>query len=231
MTDEDVSREIIGGYTLHQPSHLFRLGHDSIALSRFATLNAGDRVCDLGCGVGALSFLLLERRMDIRVEGIEFDTEAVLWAERNMVQTEGRLKVVPGDIRQVRALLPSGGHTLVVSNPPYHGARRGYTSRNMAGARCDAECPPEEVCAAAAWLLSTGGRFALCFPADRLTDWTVCLRAHRLEPKRLAFVMKSDGMRARLALLEAMKDARPGVKVEALPMRRTDAVRLGEDDR
>ena len=52
------SCEYLGSYTLWQSESCFKLGRDSILLSRFATIKAGQRVGDLGCGIGSLLLLL-----------------------------------------------------------------------------------------------------------------------------------------------------------------------------
>ncbi len=215
MNPQDVLTEDLGGFDFFQPAKHFRLGGDSLALSAFVRLYPGERVCDLGCGVGALSRLLLRRRADLLLDGLELDEDAACWGARNL-EPYPQCHVLVGDIRDIRRHIPEGGtYTLVVSNPPYHGGERGAQATKHHYARCDASCPPEALCDAAAFLLNNGGRFCLCFPAERLTDWLVLLRARRLEPKRIEFRLRSDGVTARLALVEAQKSARNGALVTA----------------
>ena len=54
-------RERLGEFTYVWEKCCFPLGGDSLALGAFATVRPGWRVCDLGCGAGALGILLLAR--------------------------------------------------------------------------------------------------------------------------------------------------------------------------
>ena len=83
-----------------------------------------------------------------------------------------------------------------------------------AAARHDAGGTLETMLRAAFLLLKNGGRLFLCYPARELVSIVCALRAHRLEPKRLRLVAQTDAHPPYLALLEAKKDARPGVAVE-----------------
>ena len=51
-------------------------------------------------------------------------------------------------------------------------------------------CSIDDVCAAAAKLLQTGGRLCVCQRPERLLDVLESMRAHKIEPKRVRFVQK-----------------------------------------
>ena len=70
-----------------------------------------------------------------------------------------------------------------------------------------------ELCAAAAWLLSRRGRFALVFRPERLADLFSALRGAGLEPKRLQFLQHSTAHAPYALLLESVKGGRPGLEV------------------
>ena len=71
-----------------------------------------------------------------------------------------------------------------------------------------------DVCACNPPYLKDGGRLALCHRPERLAEVLAVLRAHRLEPKRLAFVKnKADGA-PWLFLVEAQKNRKTGLRVE-----------------
>ena len=94
-----------------------------------------------------------------------------------------------------------------------------YIERNLAdapsadGVACATGVSAEQL-RAAFLLLKNGGRLFLCYPARELVSIACALRAHRLEPKRLRLVAQTDAHPPYLALLEAKKDAHPGVVVE-----------------
>lgn len=214
--DTNCSAEFLGKYTLYQSADCFRLGSDTLRLAAFATVRAGDRVCDMGCGAGALPLLLLGRT-DCRVTGIELDAGAAALARRNSSENglADVFSVVEGDLTAVRSLLPAASFDLVVSNPPYFPAESGRPPQDAAraAARTEAFCTLPDVCRAAAWLLPHGGRFALCHRPGRLTDVLCALREARLEPKRLRLSGHAGG-NPNLILIEAVRGARPGLGVE-----------------
>ena len=63
-------------------------------------------------------------------------------------------------------------------------------------------------------LLKDGGRLALCHRPERLAEVLDVLRAHRLEPKRLAFVKNRAESAPWLFLVEAQKNRKTGLKIE-----------------
>lgn len=71
-----------------------------------------------------------------------------------------------------------------------------------------------DVCACGFRLLKDGGRLALCHRPERLAEVLAVLRAHRLEPKRLAFVKNRPDAAPWLFLVEAQKNRRTGLRIE-----------------
>ena len=64
--------ERLGRYVLLQAEGVFPLGADTLDLSRFATVRRGFRVCDLGCGSGALSIRAALTWRSAKVTGIDY---------------------------------------------------------------------------------------------------------------------------------------------------------------
>lgn len=202
--------ENLGRGTLIQSDGVFKLGGDTLALSRFATVRRGDRVCDLGCGSGALGLLLLEREAELALTGVELDRAAAELAARNYEINGVTGAVLAGDLRD-RGLLPAGGFDLAVSNPPWFRAGAG---RSGGPARCEEGCTLEQLCAAAGRLVRNGGRFALVHRPQRLADLFAALRGAGLEPKRLRLVQHGPDKPPSAALVECVKQGRPGLDVE-----------------
>lgn len=211
--------ENLGRYRLRQRAHLPKLGTDSNQLAQFVTLHARERVCDLGCGVGVLGLLLAQRQADLTLDGIELVAESAQLAAENLRENELRGTVIHGDLREYRRwFTPPGGYDLVVSNPPYFASNAGKTAMGARkAARSEENCTVEDVCAAAGWLLRTGGRFALCYRAERLAVLFAALQRSGLEPKRLQLVQYSAVHPPKVVLVEAVRLGRPGLKV--LPTR------------
>lgn len=202
--------EQLGPYIYRQSERCFPLGRDTLLLARFATVRPGWRVCDLGCGAGALSLLLLGREPSLPVTGVELDQEDAELARRNLAENGLEGEIITGDLCQVREYLSAGGFDLVVSNPPYFAQG---TGKSGGAARMEERCTLEDLCAAAAFLTKNGGRFALVYRPERLCALMECLRRSGLEPKRLQLVQHSPDKPPSAVLLEAVRQGRPGLEI------------------
>lgn len=200
--------ERLGPFTYRQGG--FPLGQDTLLLGRFATLRRGGRVCDLGCGAGALPLLLLARESSLDLSGVELDGEAAALARRNLAENGLSGVIRTGDLRRVREQFPAGCFDLVVSNPPYFPAGSGESGGS---ARMELCCTLTQVCAAAAFLLKNGGRFALVHRPERLAGLMEALGQSGLEPKRLQMVQHDRDKPPSAVLVEAVRQGRPGLSV------------------
>ena len=207
-----------GGLRFVYDDALFPPGTDTFLLSSLPRLKAGMRVCDLGCGTGLLSLLLLQRQKNLSVTGVDIQPRAVelacAAAEANTLSD--RLTFHAADLRKLKGVLPAGRFDLVVCNPPYYPPRSGRMAEDgtIRAARSELFCTPEDICQAAAYLLRWDGSFCLVHKPERLTDLCCVMRSYTLEPKRLRFVCKTAGAAPSLLLLEGRRGGKPGLSVE-----------------
>lgn len=204
------------GYKLIQDDIHFRLGTDSILLAAFASYKKNMRICDLGCGGGALMILAAGHAPTAIIDGVEILSSAVKLAERNISlnSLEDSLTVRQGDIKDIKGIFPANNYDLVISNPPYFSAGPVSPSPELASARSEDTCTLNQLCSAASLLLKSGGRFAVVYRCERLAELICELKNARLEPKRLRFVSYTAAKAPKVFLLEAMLDAKPGLVVE-----------------
>ena len=178
-------------------------------LSQFLTLPKQARVADLGSGCGTLGLLLCARDASCTVTGIELDPQAHNLALENIAQNGlKRLTSLHGDVRKIRELLPAGQFDCVISNPPYFPVHSGKAANAF---RSELTLTLSQLCQSAAWLLPSGGRFALVHRPERLCDIFWELRSHQMEPKRLQFVRHSATSPVCLVLIEARRGGNPGL--------------------
>ncbi len=208
-----------GGYRFVYDDGLFRPGTDTFLLSSLPRLKPGMRVCDLGCGTGLLGLLLLQRQPELSVTGVEIQKAAASLAQKAAAENglTDRFTLCCDDLRNVRNHFPAGSFDLAVCNPPYYppGSGRMAADNAIRTARAEVSCTPEDICAAASYLLRWGGSFCMVHKPERLTDLLCALRNHGMEPKRLRFVCKDGTSAPSLLLLEGRRGGKPGLSVEA----------------
>lgn len=202
------------GLTFAQLSSQFPLGTDAVLLADFAKSCRG-RVCDLCAGCGQVAMLLAAASEKTHITCVELQQDASLQTLHNIEanRLEERMSAVCGDVREIRTLLPHGSFDAVLCNPPYYPADSGFAAKDEAQAiaRTELCCTLSDVCAAAAWLLPTGGSFYLVHKPERLSDIICELRAQRLEPKLLRFVQHRQDAAPSLVLIKAVCGGRPGL--------------------
>lgn len=208
-----------GRFALLQSKELFRLGTDAMVLADFAKIPKGAAVCDLCAGTGAVGLLLCAADPKVRITAVELQADACALLRQSLARNglEDRITVLCGDLRAHRALLPPGSFRCVVCNPPFYPEGSGFAAESEAVAIAKTErfCTLEDVAAAAAWLLRTGGSLDLVHKPERLTDLFCTLRAHGLEPKCLRPVSHRQAGRPSLVLIRAVKGGRPGLELQS----------------
>lgn len=207
-----------GGLRVIQRAVAFRFGTDAVLLADFAAPRRHDRVCDLGTGTGIIPLLLYARENTISADAVEIQPDMADMAARSMAMNglNEKIRVLSGDLRSIRTLLPHARYDLVTCNPPY--GKAGGTLLNPDAskrlARHEESCAIEDVACAAAWLLQNGGRLCCVFPAARMIELSDAMRKYRMAPKRIRMVHSRVEKAAHLCLMEGMLDARPGLIIE-----------------
>ncbi|MDP3488059.1 MAG: tRNA1(Val) (adenine(37)-N6)-methyltransferase [Bacillota bacterium] len=205
------------GLRIVQSPDAFCFSIDAVLLAHFATVKNGDVIIDLGTGSGVIPLLVNTRGERLNITGLELNEVVADRARRSVEinQLAHCISIVQGDLKDAAKVFGHGNFDLVVSNPPYLPIGIGETSQRSTRrmARHEVTATLHDVVKASADLLSTGGRLALVHRPSRMADIFCALREYRLEPKRLRLVHPSAGTEANMVLLEAIKNAKPGLRV------------------
>ena len=205
------------GYRIIQHPDSFCFGMDAVLLSSYAAAGSGERVLDLGTGTGIIPILMRAKTKCRDFTGLEINPESAGRAERSirLNHLEDSIRILQGDLREVRSLFSPGSFDVVTSNPPYMVAGHGLTGKAGKGPeRHELLCTLEDVVSAAARVLREQGRFYLVHRPFRLAEVIVTLSRYRLEPKRMRLVCPMAGKEPNLMLIEARKGANPRMTVE-----------------
>ena len=149
-----------GRLTLAQPSRGYRAGSDAVLLAATITAEPGQRVLDVGCGVGTAGLCLARRVAGIQLTGIDADAELLTLARQNAAENGLADGVLFLPIDVIAGVPPDlvGGFDHVMANPPYFAPRQAQISPDPRRARARSN-PARNL---AAWV-----RFALaCLKAD-----------------------------------------------------------------
>ena len=217
-SQDSISLRGAGVVTIMQQIKGARFNLDSLLLADFCRVNAWDRILEPGAGTGVVSLLLAKKNPRSNLVAIERQTALARVCRINIAQNglEDRITLLEQDFRTVKSGLKSSSFDVIVANPPY--TRTGAGKQSPGEERASSR--QERFGDLGAWLdlqryLKNKGRYVLVFPAERLTDLFVSLRARALEPKLLRLIHPASGKPASLVLVEALKAAGPGLR--ALP--------------
>jgi tRNA1(Val) A37 N6-methylase TrmN6 len=112
---------LLGGRVrLLQPARGYRVAIDAVSLAAAVDAAPGQRILDLGAGVGAVGLCLAARLADCSIVGIELQAALAALAERN-ANLNGMADRVRTVVHDLAKSLPAdlGRFDHVVTNPPY----------------------------------------------------------------------------------------------------------------
>ena len=193
---------------------MHRFGTDALLLAGFCRPRRAEQAVDLcsGCGIVSLCWHDLGHRGPCTAVEIDPDGTALLHRALELEPQAGHIRPLAADLRTLAPQPPMNAH-LVACNPPYFSAGPQSPDPVRAAARHEQSCTLGDAAACAARLLRDGGRFAFCYPPDRLAQAFAALARCGLEPKRLVFVKKEPDCAPWLFLCEAQKGRAPGLRV------------------
>jgi tRNA1(Val) A37 N6-methylase TrmN6 len=166
-----------GKLRLRQPKSGHRAGHDAILLAAATPACPGDRVVDLGAGVGAAGLAVAKRVAGIELVLVEIDSGlaqlARANASANTIETETLVLDVTSSAENFAAAgLAPESVDVVLMNPPFNDAARHRASPDSA--RAIAHVATTETLEA--WvhasrrILKSGGNLAMIWRADGIAE-------------------------------------------------------------
>lgn len=221
--DDGVTADaLLGGRVrLYQPKRGARMSLDPVLLAGFVAPPCG-RFLDIGCGTGALAFLLLARDEAATGVGVELQPRLAALARRGRDDNGwgGRLEIVEADVRTLGEELGEASFDLVATNPPYRTLETSPPSpiEERALAHHEIALRLAEWIAIAASAVKPGGRVTAILPASRLEEASRLMRARGLETSRVRYVHPHAEEPASRVLLEARRGRRPEVHGSGPPL-------------
>lgn len=203
----DLTRDgfLDGRLTIWQPRDGYRAAIDPVLLAAFVRAGPGERVLDLGCGVGTAALCLARRVPGLDLHGLEIQPAYAALARRNAAENGLGLVVHGGDLARPPGELTGTPFDQVMMNPPYH------PSEHLPARDAGRDTAHREGTAGLAeWIdaglrrLRPGGRLSVVHAPARLGDILGAL-AGRAGGVDILPVAPRDGEPARRVLVSARK--------------------------
>ncbi|MSP21382.1 MAG: methyltransferase domain-containing protein [Alphaproteobacteria bacterium] len=171
-----------GRVHLRQPAVGYRVAIDPVLLAAAVPARPGERVLDLGTGVGAAALCCAVRVPGCAVVGLELQHDLVELARANVSLNglEATVRVEEGDVGHPPAKFADARFDHVMSNPPFAPAGQGTAPRHAGKRAANIEDGVDlrGWVKAAATVVRSGGTITLIHRADRLDELLAALTAN-----------------------------------------------------
>ena len=205
----------IGDYKIIQDDERYRFTSDSVLLARFLKAKKGERVADFCAGSGIVGIHFYAENTGIEnVTLFEMQQEFASMSEES-IRLNGLEHIFCVENMRLQDIPQSytEAFSLVLCNPPYGHCGVGSPDKARAACKEEETLTLEELVCTAARCLKFGGRFALVYRCDRLSDLICTLKKYNMEPKKLQFVTGRRGKKPYLVLLSAVKGGKAGIEI------------------
>ncbi len=162
-----------GRLRLLQPSKGYRFGSDAMLLAASARGEPGQKLMELGCGVGAVLLAAASRLTSVSFTGIEREAGYAALAEKNVTTNGmgGRVEIITGDLHDKELFHRLGTFDHVISNPPYYESHSSSAIQWLRRvARQEADTGIAGWLQAANRFLKPNGTITLIYPVERLQE-------------------------------------------------------------
>ncbi|MBI2256726.1 MAG: methyltransferase [Proteobacteria bacterium] len=196
---------------LMQPAEGYRAAIDPVLLAASVDAKPGERVLDLGCGVGTAGLCLLARVPGISLAGLDLQPGLIALATRNAAANglSNSVFFQCGDLLAFK----DGGFSHVLANPPYLARRAASISPNpvkaLANVEGDAKLTDWVACAVTA--VREGGSVTFIHRADREGELRAAMTRGLGELRLIRFLPRT-GAAAKRVILTGIKGAPPGFR-------------------
>lgn len=167
-------------------------------------------IIDFGCGCGIIPLLLGYRFTDVRITGIEIQSQLANFAMENIAANKmsDRIKILNQDIQVTTPLETNGLADIIVSNPPYIKKNTGRLNPNIqkAIARHEIKLELSQLISNAHRLLKPRGQILFIFPADRFPEIVQAMAPLDFQLDWVRFIHTKKKNSAKLMVVSGLKE-------------------------
>ena len=201
-----------------QRKDMFNFSLDTVLLANFCTINKDvKKIVDFGTNNAAIP-LILSKRTNKPIIGVEIQEEAVELARKNVIlnDLEDQIDIVHCDIKEfVNNSMKVG---LVICNPPFFKVDEDSNLNDnefLTIARHEIKINLEEIIKSAAKILDNRGKFAMVHRPQRMIEILNLMQKYDIEPKRIKFVYPKYNKESHILLVEGIYKGKKGLKIES----------------
>ncbi len=203
---------------IYQNTNTFNFSLDTVLLAKFVSIKKNTKtIMDIGTGNAPIP-LILSRRTEARIIGIEIQKELVELAIKSIKKNklEKQIEIINADVVEEYKKIESDTINTITCNPPFfkitEGSRKNESEFKTI-ARHELFLDIEKVLLIAKKLLVNGGNIAIVHRPERLVEIITKMKENNLEPKKLQLIYPFKGENAHILLIEGCKNGKPGLKI------------------
>ncbi|MCQ2556275.1 MAG: methyltransferase [Clostridia bacterium] len=205
------------GISIVQSDSYYKFTQDAILLAKFCNIKHSDNVLELCAGSGVISFYAYSLCPFNHLYLNEIQPEMCEIIEENIQfnNFKRKSKVFNCNLKELKVTDFKKPLDVIICNPPYQklSASSKVSDRyEIAVAKHEIEATLEDIISKSSSLLKDKGRLYMVHLASRSTEIISLCSNFNMEVKQMKFIFNGD-KDAYLVLIEAVKGAKPGVKV------------------
>jgi len=205
-------------FKLAQSDTKFKFGTDAVLLANFANLRKNDILADLCSGSGAVGYLCFLRYKQNRTFFVDFDSEMIelskITAKENNIDSFFKHYCI--NINELsNSLIKNHSISHITVNPPYFKENSGKINEknDIKNARHTFEFSLDTLFEKSYNMLKDGGKISIIHRCEYTTEIFSSMLKQRIEPKKIRFVHSYIDSKAKLVLIQGMKNAKSGLEV------------------
>ncbi len=191
----------------------YSFGVDSIILGDFAKMKKGRTALDIGAGSGVLSFLTNSLYKLKKVYAVEIQkAKADLLRENIALNNIDNIGLINDDLKKID--FKENSLDYIITNPPYYKITDniGNKEEEFLISRQEKYLKLEDIFAFANKTLKDKGKLFMIHKPERMVE--IFNKSGNIKPKRVRFVESRVYEKPQFILVEFVKNARDGLKIE-----------------
>ncbi len=216
--NENFTLENFGnGISIYQCNELYKFTTDAILLAKFCNIKHTDNVLELCAGSGVISFYAYSLSNFNHLYFNEIQPEMCKIIEENIRYNnlKRKSKIFNCNLKNLALADFKKPVDVIICNPPYlkvNDKSLINEKREIALSRHEIEATLEDIIKKSSELIKDKGRLYMVHLAARSAELIALCHNYKLEVKKMKFIFTND-KEAYLVLIEAVKNANPGVRV------------------